>query len=236
VIFVDLRVFVMTVTSARRCAPSRTIGGRRSVCGQSPAWRRRYDNAEGPQAGTMEQNEAVDYYETLQISANADPDTIHRVYRMLAQRFHPDNKETGSASRFRLVSEAFEILSVPEKRARYDVAHQQRQRDRWRLVAKGAESENDFVTEQVLRLTVLEVLYTKRRVDMQVPGIFSVELEQLTGRPREHLEFTLWYLVQRKLVTRGDSSLLQITADGVDYLEQNYQEDVQRRRLRGKTA
>ena len=36
-----------------------------------------------------------DYYETLQISPNADPDTIHRVYRLLAQRFHPDTQETG---------------------------------------------------------------------------------------------------------------------------------------------
>jgi curved DNA-binding protein len=33
----------------------------------------------------------VDYYEFLQISPNADVDTIHRVYRFLAARFHPDN-------------------------------------------------------------------------------------------------------------------------------------------------
>ncbi len=43
----------------------------------------------------------VDYYETLQISPNADADTVQRVFRMLAQRFHPDNKETGNADRFR---------------------------------------------------------------------------------------------------------------------------------------
>jgi curved DNA-binding protein CbpA len=35
--------------------------------------------------------EAVDYYEFLQISPNADADTIHRVYRFLAARLHPDN-------------------------------------------------------------------------------------------------------------------------------------------------
>ena len=35
-----------------------------------------------------------DFYEVLQISPNADPDTIHRIYRLLAQRFHPDNAET----------------------------------------------------------------------------------------------------------------------------------------------
>jgi hypothetical protein len=49
-------------------------------------------------------------------------------------------------------------------------------------------------------------------VDPGVPGIFSPDLEKLTGRPREHLEFTIWYLVQKKYITRGDSSLLVITA------------------------
>ena len=41
----------------------------------------------------MEKTDTADYYEALQISSNAEPETIHRVYRMLAQRFHPDNKE-----------------------------------------------------------------------------------------------------------------------------------------------
>ena len=84
-------------------------------------------------------------------------------------------------------------------------------------------------------MTVLEVLYTQRRLDPGVPGIFTIDLEKLTGRPREHLEFTVWYLVQKKYIQRGDSSLLVITADGVEYLEQNYQADIQQRRLRAKS-
>ena len=35
--------------------------------------------------------DAVDYYEVLQVSQNAEPETIHRVYRIMAARFHPDN-------------------------------------------------------------------------------------------------------------------------------------------------
>ena len=120
---------------------------------------------EGCSRADMDKDAPVDYYEALQISASAEPETVHRVYRMLAQRFHPDNKETGNATRFRLVSEAYGVLSSPEKRARYDVVHQQRQQDRWRLVSKGAEVENDFGMEQLVRLTVLEVLYTRRRVE-----------------------------------------------------------------------
>jgi hypothetical protein len=41
----------------------------------------------------------------------------------------------------------------------------------------------------------------------------------------------MWYLVQKKLVQRGDNSQLLITAEGVEYLEQNYVANLQRRRL-----
>ena len=45
----------------------------------------------------------IDYYEFLQISPHADVDTIHRVYRYLAARLHPDNPESGDAEMFRLL-------------------------------------------------------------------------------------------------------------------------------------
>ena len=68
----------------------------------------------------MDSGQPVDYYEALQISVNAEPETVHRVYRLFAQRYHPDNKETGSESRFRLVTEAYRVLSDPKLRAQYD--------------------------------------------------------------------------------------------------------------------
>ena len=43
----------------------------------------------------------------------------------------------------------------------------------------------------------------------------------MTGQPREHLEFTIWYLTQKKFVTRDDQSRLTITVDGVDFVEKN---------------
>jgi curved DNA-binding protein len=174
-------------------------------------------------------NTSSDYYEVLQVSANADLDTIHRVYRLLAQRFHPDNRETGNEARFRELSDAYRVLGNPEERARYDVTYHQNRKDRWRLVNGGSQSEDDFAIEHAFRLTLLEALYTRRRMDPSSPTVYSSDLESMIGRPREHLEFTIWYLLQRKFVTRDDNSRLLITADGVDFLEQNYKVNLQKR-------
>ena len=62
----------------------------------------------------------IDYYEFLQISPHADADTIHRVYRYLAGRLHPDNPASGDAEMFRLLKTAYDVLSNPAKRSEYD--------------------------------------------------------------------------------------------------------------------
>ncbi len=54
----------------------------------------------------------------------------------------------------------------------------------------------------------------------------------MIGRPREHLEFTLWYLVQKKLVRRDDNSRLLLTVEGAEFLEQSYRSNLQQKRLR----
>ena len=179
----------------------------------------------------MPDDKAVDYYELLQVSTSAEPETINRTYRLLAQRYHPDNQTTGNEARFRELHQAFTVLSDPEQRARYDVTYQQKRNERWRLVSAGVQSEDDFAIEQMFRLTLLEALYTKRRTDPGSPSLYTSELEQMLGRPREHLEFTIWYLLQKKFITRDDQSRLVVTADGVDHLEENYRVNLNRRRL-----
>lgn len=173
-----------------------------------------------------------DFYEALQISPNAEPETIHRVYRLLAQRYHPDNQQTGDDARFQVIHDAYLILTDPELRARYDVRYQETRRNRWRALSAEARPENEFELEEVTRITVLELLYTQRRAEMHAPGIFILDFEDLTGQPREHLEFTMWYLVQKRYVERGDNSRYIITAEGVDYLEENQRDGLLQRRLK----
>jgi hypothetical protein len=159
-----------------------------------------------------------DYYEVLQVHAKADPETIHRVYRLLAQRFHPDNAETGNADTFRGILNAYKVLSDPETRAAYDVNLQEYRQVRWRLFDK-TESATGKHAEKHKRHGVLDLLYTARMNQPAQPSLTLHDLEDLLGCPREHLEFSLWYLKENALLTRTDNGRYSITAKGVDRLE-----------------
>ena len=64
---------------------------------------------------------ARDYYEILGVSREADKDELKQSYRRLARKYHPDvNKEPGAEDRFKEINLAYEVLSEPETRARYD--------------------------------------------------------------------------------------------------------------------
>ncbi len=62
-----------------------------------------------------------DYYEVLGVAREAGADDIKRAYRKMAVQYHPDrNKDPDAEGRFKEAAEAYEVLSDPEKRARYD--------------------------------------------------------------------------------------------------------------------
>ena len=62
-----------------------------------------------------------DYYDILGVSRDANKEDIKSAYRRMARRYHPDvNKEPGAEERFKEINRAYEVLSEPETRARYD--------------------------------------------------------------------------------------------------------------------
>ena len=66
--------------------------------------------------------EAQDLYEVLGVGRDATAQDIQRAYRKLARTYHPDvNKDPAAERRFQEISEAYEVLSDPESRRRYDV-------------------------------------------------------------------------------------------------------------------
>jgi curved DNA-binding protein CbpA len=158
------------------------------------------------------------FYELLQINPNAEPDTIHRVYRFLAARFHPDNPETGDPEKFFLLKEAYDTLSSPALRADYDQFCQKAAAQQDPLSA-----DIDFMDsidgELNRRLALLALLYQRRRTNPTFPSVSLQEVEERMGFPRDYLEFTTWYLLKKGYITRADNSAFTLTAEGVDFVE-----------------
>lgn len=166
----------------------------------------------------LPENEFIDYYEVLQIGHRADPETILRVYRIMATRYHPDNPQTGNHERFLLLKEAYETLSDPLRRAQYDCAHQTRKVEalpvfELREFVDGVEGESNR------RLGLLALLYNQRRSNPDSPGMSLLDLEKLMSFPREYLSFTVWYLKEKHLIRVEGNSDFVLTADGLDHVE-----------------
>ena len=158
-----------------------------------------------------------DYYEVLQVSPRADRDTIERVFRYLANRFHPDNRETGDAERFREIVDAYELLSSSAKRAQYDLSYERVREARWRMFSQDSV-ENNVTADARIRIAIMSILYIVRRNNPAEPGVGSVELERLLECPEPVVKFHCWYLRENNWIARLESGAFGITAQGVDRL------------------
>jgi hypothetical protein len=171
-----------------------------------------------PRGGADLLGNGVDHYEALQVSRRADADTIRRVYHLMAQRYHPDNLETGNEELFRQIVKAQEVLSDPARRAAFDV--QLASHDQARLhLFENWQSSRGVQSEVLKRQAILRLLYNKRLTDGDQPWIALRDFENLMGCPREHLEFSFWILREGKLVSRGDNARYEITYQGVAAVE-----------------
>jgi curved DNA-binding protein CbpA len=162
----------------------------------------------------------IDYYQLLQISPDAETETIQRVFRMLANRYHSENPHTGDPDRFHRLTRAYETLSSRATRAAYDLAYQLHHAQPLRVFelkefAPGIDGEPNR------RLGILCLLYNRRRSNPEAAGLSILDLESRTGFPREHLQFTLWRLKEAELVRQNETTDFAITGHGADYLETN---------------
>lgn len=165
----------------------------------------------------------LDYYEFLQISRNAELDTINRVYRFLAVRLHPDNPKTGDLEQFLLLKQAYDVLSDPARRAQYDATrdaceHEPIVGDQ---LCNWVDFMDDMEGELNRRLAVLGLLYIQRRTNPYHPEVSLMTLEQSMGFPRDYLDFTTWYLKSKEFITKADNATFTLTVQGVDFVESN---------------
>ena len=160
----------------------------------------------------MEASNFIDLYEIMEISPNADLATIERMFRYLAQRYHPDNQDTGDRPRFDAIMAAYGTLKDPVKRAQYDIQHKNNSSE----LAEAASDSEGIGRDADIQDKLLSILYVQRRQNIRDPGIGSGILGRTLDCPAEHMEFHLWYLKEKGWVNRTDGGAFAITAEGVD--------------------
>jgi hypothetical protein len=161
-----------------------------------------------------------DHYKVLEIDPKATVDTIHHAYGKLVEKYHPRNPVTGDQARFDAINLAYEILCDPGLRHDFDKLKGLGE-DKGEFQFSGLGFFEALGRETALRATLLCLLYDRRRVKPSTPGLSMRRVENILECTSEGLNFALWYLKQRNLVASDDKSNLQITVEGMDYLEMN---------------
>jgi curved DNA-binding protein CbpA len=161
----------------------------------------------------------TDYYDLMQISPNADEETIQHVFRHLAKKWHPD-LQNGNPERFTLLVEAHKTLTNPERRAAYDLRYQKFWEGKWNLAAD-ASNGRGFVDDCEVREGLLSLYYVQRRSKMNDPGLGEMESARLMRIPVDLIDFHIWYLKEKGWIQRLENGKFAITALGVDQVEKN---------------
>jgi curved DNA-binding protein CbpA len=161
-----------------------------------------------------------DHYAVLGIDPKSDSETIQRAYAKLAQKYYPNNSATANADMFEAVNMAYETLSDPELRGIFDKLKGVGQEETGPKFS-GLEFFDALGRDSVLRAAILCVLYDRRRSKPSTPSLSMRHLEVVVEAKEVELSSALWYLKQRGLVASDDKSSLQITVDGMDFLENN---------------
>jgi len=161
-----------------------------------------------------------DHYSLFGIEPNADSETIQATYTRLAAKYHPDNPDTGDSFKFECVNRAYEVLSDPDMRAAFDKVKGV-DLEAGNPKFTGADFFRALALSAGLRAAVLCILYDRRRMKSFKPSLSMRHLEGMLYVTGESLNFALWYLKKRGLVVNDDKSAMEITVEGMDFLEQN---------------
>jgi hypothetical protein len=161
-----------------------------------------------------------DHYRVLDIDPKSNLDTIHQAYGKLAEKYHPRNDKTGDQNMFDAVNLAYEVLCDSGLRSEFDKLKGVGE-DKTEFKFSGLDFFAALGHETALRAALLCILYDRRRLKPFTPGLSMRQVENMLETTSEGLSFALWYLKQRNLVASDDKSNLQITVEGMDYLETN---------------
>ena len=156
---------------------------------------------------------ARNYYETLELSTNANQDTIERMFRYLATKHHPDSG--GDKEKFSILLKAFEVLRDPVSRSAYDSELRQEKVENKVLVENAREAGPDAE----VRHELLQLFYARRRQAVGSAALGSMTIEKEMDLSEEMLNFHLWFFREKGWIQREEDGGLAITAAGVERVE-----------------
>jgi len=165
-------------------------------------------------------NKFQDHYSILGVDQRASQEAIQTAYARLAQKYHPNTPQSGDRDKYDSVQLAYEVLSDPALRLAFDNIKGLDQDDA-NLMFAGMEFFDALGRQAGLRAALLCVLYDRRRKKPSKPSLSNRHIEGIIHATNDELNFALFYLKQRGLVVGDDKSNLQITVDGMDFLERD---------------
>ena len=161
-----------------------------------------------------------DHYAILGVDASAEAEIIERAYARMTEKYGPDNIDTRDDEKFAVIQVAYQTLSNSELRKEFDTL-KGNSGDRGRPMFTGVDFFDILGNGVGLRVALLCVFYDRRRHKPFTPALSMRHIESIVDAPLEAMNFALWYLKQRGYVINDDKSNLQITVDGMDFLEAN---------------
>jgi hypothetical protein len=153
-----------------------------------------------------------DHYKLLGVDPKATLDVIQLAYNSL--------KATAtSPEQIAELDLALEVLSDPMSRKMFDSVRGGE--DDREFIFSGLDFFNSMVHDRDRRMTMLCVLYDVRRQNPRVPMLTLRQFEKVVNMTEEQIQMALWYVKTLGLVSVDDKSKMQITAQGMDFLQNN---------------
>lgn len=151
------------------------------------------------------------FYRLLGVDFGADPRLIRYAYSLQAEKYDPNNSKRGNIEMFALISSALIALSDPQRREVYDES-----------LRKSHHKDEMHST----CIKILKLLYGARKKRPSTGGASGRELMENIGTSSiTEVEFPLFYLREKRCIEVGERRF-QITAEGIDYLHQYFDDDI----------
>ncbi len=160
-----------------------------------------------------------DHYKILGIDPKATADIVQLAFNALKNVYHPKLGTEPNQEKFSEINLALEVLLDPQARKMFDAVRGGE--DEREIIFTGMKFFEGLQLEKDRRMTMLCVLYDVRCQNPRVPMVTMRQFEKIVDMTEGQIQMCLWYLKTLGWIFVDDKSKMQITAQGMDYLEAN---------------